>query len=270
MTPDESGAKVTKAPAIESVTVTKSGSVSLGNADFEIGGVYEFKVTEVKGNTPGMKYDDTEYRLLLEIEEDKDGNLVLDKFIVKKGDEKSELSFENSYAPTDTLTVSKKVEGESENPLNQQKKFKFSIIFTAPAVTNDQNVKVTVNNAENELVYGTPYEFTLGNGDELSFTNIPEGTTYSLTEEGEEYYTPSAVLTYGDKSELVNGKYAESLTVSETIVDGGNSAEITNTYSITPPTGVKVSHEMIMIIAFVLAAAAGGFAINRRLRRSED
>lgn len=267
VTPTESGAKVTKAPSIDPVSVTKSGSVKLGSADFEIGGVYEFKVTEVKGSTAGMEYDDTEYTLLLEIEEDKDGNLVLDKVVVKDGDEKSDLSFENNYAPTDTLTVRKKVEGADDNPLNQEKKFRFSIVFTAPAVTNGQNVKATLNGAEQELVYGTAFSFTLGDGESLDFTNIPEGAAYTLTETGEEYYTGSAEIISGETKQTQNGEYAKDLTLSGIeITDGGNEANVTNTYSITPPTGMQLSHEMLAVIALILAAAAGSFILNRKLR----
>ena len=271
MTPAESSAQITAGPDLGTVTITNSGSIDLTAADFEIGGVYKYKVTEVKGSTSGMEYDSSEYYLELEIEENASGDLILDKVVVTDEDgTKTDLSFENSYAPTDTLTVSKTVVGEGDNPYDKNKKFSFSITFTAPAVTNGQNVKVKVGGAEQDLVYGKAYEFTLGNGDEIEFTNIPEGAAYSLTESGEEYYTASAVIKYGSTQDKESGEYAEDFTVGATIVDGGNSAEITNTYSITPPTGLKVSHEMLMIIGAILLALAGGAVIDRKLRKAED
>ena len=134
-------------------------------------------------------------------------------------------------------------------------------------MTNGQNVKVTLNGAEQELVYGTAFSFTLGDGESLDFTNIPEGAAYTLTETGEEYYTGSAEIISGETKQTQNGEYAKDLTLSGIeITDGGNEANVTNTYSITPPTGMQLSHEMLAVIALILAAAAGSFILNRKLR----
>ena len=43
---------------------------------------------------------------------------------------------------------------------------------------------------------------------------------------------------------------------------------VTNTYSITPPTGVVIHGEMIAIAILVLVAMAGSFILSRKLRRA--
>ena len=268
MEPTSSSAKVadvTDIPNNITASINNSGSVNLTNAEFPIGGVYTYKVTEVKGSTPGMIYDNIEYTLDLEIEENNNGNLELDTVVVKKNGEKASLDFTNYYAPTTTLKVSKKVTGDGNNPLRDNKKFNFTITFTESTVSNNQ--KVTVNGTE--LVYGTAFDFTLGNGDELEFTNIPEGTKYTITEKGEEYYTPSEEIVSGDTSNKENGTYASDLTVSDiTIVKGTNEAKITNAYSITPPTGLFFNNDMFVILAVAILGLTGTFIINRKLNKA--
>ena len=268
MKPAASSGQVADESAIPNnitAVINNSGSVKLTSAEFPIGGVYTYKVTEVQGSTPGMTDDTTEYTLDLEIEENNNGNLELDTVVVKKNGEKASLDFTNSYAPTTTLKVSKKVTGEGNNPLRNNKKFNFSITFTESSVSNEQKVRVNGT----ELVYGTAFEFTLGDGEELEFTNIPEGTKYTIIEKGEEYYTPSAEIISGDTKNKKNGTYASDLTVSDvTIVKGTNEAKITNTYSITPPTGLFFNNDMFVILAVAMLALTGTFIVNRKLSKA--
>ena len=261
------------------------------SGEFPIGGVYKYKITEIGTDTADMTYDKAVYHLEFTIEEDENGNLVLSndngtvKNVVLRKDgenEKQDKSlFVNSYAPTDTLTVSKSVVG---NPQYADKPFTFEITFTAATTTNGKKVKTDLNDdktiANDEVLeYGSTYTFTLTNGANRVFENIPEGTTYTLKELGEEYYTGSIetvknanAVNADDKVKAnTQGSYKSDVTVTDVMIeDGGNQANVTNTYSITPPTGLNFSNEMLVMMGLALAAVAGGVVINRKVKKARE
>lgn len=261
-------------PEIDPLTITMSGSetrqkVTLpDDIGFPLGGVYTYKVTETAGTEEDWTYDPTEYYIDLEIEEDSNGKLVLDKVVIHKEAEdgaKSEFEFTNIYAPKTDLEISKKVSGEEDNPLNKTKEFTFSITFTNSGLPGDVNVDGT----ETVVEYGQPYEFKLKDGESIKF-NMPVGTTYSVTEQAEEYYTPSAkIITGGTDKGTTDGSYNTAITVGDTVQTGVNKAEFTNTYSITPPTGIALNTEIITIGIIILGLGVLGFIVSRKLRMKQ-
>lgn len=268
-------------PTLSDITITANKSDTftkdLGNVTFPKGGVYEYEVTEVDNETANWTFDTTKYYLYLTVEENTEGQLVLTSFVIttdadnkdalKKADS---LYFENEYIPMTTLKVSNKVEG---NPANSTKQFSYTITFTDPGV----NGVITTSEGEKDtttIAYGVPYEFKLGNEGARTFT-LPAGTQYTVTEAGETYYTPSVTVTENgvknDTSSL-EGEYEKSLTTRGTAKEltetNENEAEFVNTYSITPPTGLTFNSEMLVIIALVVVAIAGGVVINRKLKKA--
>ena len=166
---------------------------------------------------------------------------------------------ENEFTPEiSTLTVNKVVTGEPAF----EKEFKFSITFTA--AQGLENIKVKCG--DEELTYGTAKEFTLKNGDEIEFTNIPVGATYVLTEEGNVNYTPSYKTGSNVTGSAESG--AALTTGSIEIQPDANTITVTNAYSLDVPTGVTIHSEMIIILALVLVAMAGSFVLSRKLRRA--
>ncbi len=270
-------------PAIGPLTVTMSGTETVsavnfpGDVAFPVGGVYTYKVTETDGGAANWTYDDAVLYVDLEIEEEdgNTGNLVLDKVVVHKDGatgEKDSLSFTNTYNPPTDLTVSKTISNFGENPLNQSKIFTYTVTFTAPAAGSAGAITAT-HSADGALAapeYGAPYTFTLKHNENVVFGNLAAGTTYTVTEQGEEYYTPSLTLTEGGTAGTKQtGDYAEDLSGSGTVKGtetGQNKAEYENEYSITPPTGLTLHFDMVVILALALLALVGGFFLNRKLR----
>ncbi|MBQ3850264.1 MAG: hypothetical protein II747_07420 [Clostridia bacterium] len=267
------------APAITigSITMTypdTEGTVDLPSLTFPMGGVYTYKITEVNGGTDFWSYDSTEYYIVFEVEPDREGNLVIDRYYIHTGsatgDKADEIEFVNTYAALTDLTITKTVVGgtadDDVNPMADVM-FDFSITF-------DKTFTGKINGEDVTFTSGEPYTFQLGNGDELNIGNIPAGATYTLVETGKEYYTGSAVVVSGDSSNTVDGEYAADLTVTGTAEPtdelGINKVDVTNTYSIPPITGITMHGEMIAIIALALVALVGGFVLSRKLRRSED
>ena len=273
--PDNGAVSLSDAPAIGPLTVKigageKTGTVTLpAEVEFPLGGVYTYEVTEKDNGTENWTYDTTKYYLVLEVEEDADGDLVLGgDVVIHKGSEtgeKSEIVFENEYekpAELTSLTITKAVVGEGDNPLNTEKTFQFAITF-------DQDFTGKIGNDEVQFKAGEAYKFELADKGELKIENIPVGAKYTLVETGTEYYTGSAAVTVGGETkDPVQGKYKEDLKVENEAAAGENSVAVTNTYSITPPTGVAIHGEMLVVLALAVLALVGGFVLNRKLRRA--
>ena len=187
-------------------------------------------------------------------------NLVLTGSLAEAKENGYNVEVKNEFTPEVTnLVVSKVVEGDPA----YDETFSFTITFTAP----EDCESVVIKAGNDELTYGTAYPFTLADGDSITFTNIPVEATYVLVETATENYTPSYSVNSGDTTE---GTYGADLTVNGTIVAGDtdNTVVVTNTYSLTPPTGVTIHTEMILILALVLVAMIGSVVLTKKLRRA--
>ena len=245
---------------------------------FNLGGVYKYKITETNTAKDNWTYDSSVYYLYITVEENSSNQLVLTNYFITTSEDNSditakttELTFENEYTPMTKLTVAKDVDG---TPENATKKFKFTITFNQPDVAQK------VMHGTTEVDYGVPYDFYLSD-DETAVFDLPAGVTYSITEQGEEYYTGSVVVTEGETTKApVQGEYKTNLTTTGEVVEltkdgegndkGENKVEFTNVYSVTPPTGVGVNTEVIVISGMVLLALAGMFVINRKIRSKKN
>lgn len=261
----------TTAPAITGTSVTMSGTedeatatINLDDITWPAGGVYTYPLTEKDGQVDGWEYDDTEYTLVVTVEPlETTGELAISSVIVKNGDEKGEVEFNNTYAPLTDLTI-EKIVADTPTPTDGfgTEEFSFTITFS-------EGFEGTLDGEP--YTFGTTYEFTLKNGDSIVIGNIPAGITYSVTEAATPYYTASADIVNGSESDSKEGEFGEGVSTGDVVIAaaaaGTNKVTVTNTYSITPPTGVTIHGEMIGIIVLALVALAGSFVISRKLRR---
>lgn len=273
---------VNGAPAIADVVIHANAAGeftgALAAVVFEKGGVYKYVVEEAADpNAADWSFDTAKYDLSIEIEENsQDGKLALgDVVIQKQGDSQKtdSMEFTNTLSSVTSLVVTKTVKGEGDNPMFKDKEFSFTVNFTGsgdPITVTKTAKDGTVTNLDN-AVYGADYTFTLKDGEQVKFDNVAAGTAYTLKEAGTEYYTASAVVTTGgvqaDKAQ--DGEYAKDFTVSGTAAVGANQVDVTNTYSITPPTGLVMHTELWLVIGFAFIAALGYLFIARRRREND-
>ncbi len=95
-------------------------------------GVYVYRLTEVSGSVTGMEYDPTVYTVTVTVEEgteNVDGNILYGNLTARvsvssespaPGETGSEVVFENTYAPKQTLTVTKKLNPEKPLALTEK------------------------------------------------------------------------------------------------------------------------------------------------------
>lgn len=204
-------------PAIDNVTIpfdaisqtaSKSVTVDINANDYELG-VYTYKVTEVAGSTAGVTYSGEELYLVLTILRDESSNqhyVAAMHYQSATGNDKR-TGFTNKY-DAGSLSVTKDIKG---NMADMNKEFAFTIVFTAPTgetvnsaitVTKPDGTTENITFATGKTTY--TYTINLGDDDTVNFTNIPEGVTYTVSEEAENY--TSDHTTEADGSISVNDK----------------------------------------------------------------
>ena len=263
-------------------------AVNLSNVPWTAEGTYTYTIAEVQGQgfTPEyalrekMEYDASEYTLTVKVVE-QDGRYVVSEMTIedKNGAKVDDVTFTNKYTyttPTITttdLTVSKTVTGKNA-PKDQA--FSFTIQFTANADKDGYNETMPVVKTsddtglttETALSYDTPVTFSLKDGQSVTFT-VPEGTAYSVTEAGAEYFTPSVTVTSGGAAKGAQaGTKSNSLTAQDTAAAGANSAAFSNAYDKpeNPLTGIVEKNGPFLLIAVIAIVGIAGFLVDRRRR----
>lgn len=123
----------------------------------DVGRTYEYKVAEVTGNEQGMKYDDTEYTLLITVTEEHDGqggeahaHIVATPSITP-----TDLKFTNTYDPTDaTLTGGDAIHGTkvlNGRSMNEGETFYFQLTQTGGIKVLDAPEIATVSAADGDM-----------------------------------------------------------------------------------------------------------------------
>lgn len=267
-----------------------TAAVNLSNVAWTAEGTYTYTIAEKQNDgftaeypqREKMEYDSSAYTLTVKVVE-QDGKYVVSEMTItdKSGAKVDKAAFTNNYtytAPTiktTDLTVNKTVTGKNA-PDGQA--FSFTIQFTAndqqdgynetaPVVKSSDDTGLTT---ETTLAYGTPATFTLKNGQSVTFT-VPEGTTYSVTEAGVDYFTPSVTVTSGGTAQdAVTGTKSNSLTANGTAAEGANTAAFTNDYDKpeNPLTGLVDKNGPFVLVSLLAVAAIAGYAVDSRRRRS--
>ena len=279
--------KESDAPEIEDKTVTyssndgvTSGISSKTVADIFSGvtflhaGVYTYTVKETAG-APSVEngtvtYDESVYTVRVYVKNTEDG-LAIDQITAAKpgaaGTEEKQdaIKFVNKFEKTTSLTVAKHTEGALAD---KTKAFTFKVTFTKPA-TYDGSTFVSGNDT---YTFGREYTFTLADGGQKVFSNLPAGTRYVVTEvEAADGYAPSVTVVENGTQTVTNktAADADSLATAETgktnlAGEGTNTVTFTNTYKDVPITGIIMNNLPFVIL--ILAAAAGlvGYLVIRR------
>ena len=172
------------------------------------------------------------------------------------------VNFYAEYVPMySQVTVSKTVTGALGD---KAKEFSFTLNVTdsaGNAITGGIKAKKGSNEETSNIDNG--YPFTLKDGENIVFTNVPTGATVTVTEN--DYtgtnggYTTSYVVDNGQSTGGLEAKL-------ENISAGNHTIAFTNSKDVTPDTGITL-HSMpyLLVLAGVLV---GGMAWMRRRKRS--
>lgn len=240
-------------------------------------GKYAYTITEVEPNLPGITKDNEILNMVVSVvnadKDDPDGSNYAWYVALRKGNatEKAEGKFNNDYE-TNSLTLAKKVKG---NFGDLSETFTFYVTFNKGDATKDytdilfdkrgDGITITEKNggaAATALTYGKDYAVTLKHGQDVQFTNIPNGVTYTIAEDTTKADWQYAVSLESNPSVALSNATTEG-TVSETA-----TVTFINDHQGTPDMGVVLDNAPY--IAMLAIVAIGGVALMLNKRRRDE
>lgn len=235
-------------------------------------GKYYFKVKEVAGSKPGVTYDHRTRVLLVSAlnNVDEDGKLLtglkfyaalyeFDEVTSEMGTKiEGSKAFDNSYDAY-TINLSKEVRGGFAD---RNKEFTFNIVFTpATGKTSADYVGATVVKNGNTETWAIDSSVThtvqLKHGDTFTINNLPEGVTYTITEDFDDANWTTTVGSVTTKE------------ATGTVTKENTSVEYVNKNTETPDTGVILDNAPYIALMMIVVAGAAVMVIKKR-RHYED
>ena len=270
-------------------------------------GKYVYKITEQESTTSAVVTNEGEAYLVVTVAhaENADGSLSANSYVYYAGlYRNAELTgtkvdntnaFVNTYGEDENgstihkLTMSKTVHGSMAN---LQKSFTFNVTFNADTENHKNNAdyagavvsaadkeKITSGTLgdNNTLVMGTTYTVTLGHGDSIDFTNLPEGIHYTLSETGVNEQNQITVDNIAYNVTLTNNaKNAD--TVAKALTSGSwtgamaqadDVAAFHNTNPSSPDMGVVLDNAPYIAMLAIVAIGGVALMLNKRRRNEE-
>ncbi len=241
-------------------------------------GVYHYTITENAGNTQGVTYTNgaVELSVLVEYDyNDTDGDgygLKATIGVTNSAGEGEEAvkhdTFTNTYS-LGSLTVSKEVAG---NLASQTQKFSIDVTFTSdkPVLSTitcgDGQTITSANWTLADSVYTAKVTVKLAHGDNVTFSNIPAGVTYTVVEQAKH----EAADPNGSNPETgYTVTYADEKSAGTITADTVDTVKVVNTKGTTVNTGVVLdSLPYILLIAVAVVAVVLFTARKRRNREA--
>lgn len=245
--------------------------------DWKHAGEYVYMVTESKENPiSNVTYDNTSYTLRVYVINGTNG-LEIEKITAEKANGKTnKILFTNTYAKNDdTLTIEKNTTGTYAD---KTKEFNFEITFTKSPMSDQTTFAGKIGSKPVECTAGTAKPFTLADGEQLVFHNLPVGTTYVVKElEASDGYTPSVTVVENKTTTLTNKTVAQEGDALDTLKQDGtknlvgeneNKVTFTNTHKGVVPTGILMNNLPFILLVAVAIVAFVSLAVIKRRRTS--
>ena len=239
-------------------------------------GEYVYTVTESKENPiSNVTYDTSSYTLCVYVINGTNG-LEIEKITAQGANGKTDkILFTNTYAKNDaTLTIEKHTTGKYADKTQE---FNFEITFTKSPMSDQTTFAGKIGSKPVECTAGTAKPFTLADGEQLVFHNLPVGTTYVVKElEASDGYTPS-VTVVENKTTTVTNKTVQETEALDTLKENRknnlvgeneNKVTFTNTYKDVAVTGIVMNNLPFILLVAVAIVAFVSLAVVKRRRTS--
>ncbi len=218
-------------------------------------GVYTYKIEETPGTTAGVTYDNSTAYLRVYVTQNDDGSFSTSSVIYSTlpteetdiNEGKTDTPFQNKYE-AGSLEVKKEVKG---NLGERDREFPITITLNAPERLNVTST-ILVDGEDKQITFengvATINDLTIKHGQTIKLSNLPKGTTYTISEkQPDDYQTPE--ITNDGKGSIENTENDE--------------VTITNTKDQLIPTGVIIEN-LPYIVLLVLAIAGLGFFLFKK------
>lgn len=226
-------------------------------------GVFTYKVTETKGSTAGVTYDEDAMYFTVTVLDDGEGNMVRvcsAPYRLNGSEINKDSMFENTFSASD-FEVKKTVTG---NAGEKDRYFKIKVTLNTPSgkTVNAGLIEISGgSNSENptSIAMDTETEFMVKHEDSITFSNLPYDVTYTVSEENYESENyDAAEYKFSD-----NGKKIDS---AET-----DKVQIINNKTVEVITGVILdSVPYVLSLAGVAGVSVLGIVSRKRKAVSEE
>ena len=211
-------------PEKSTVTVTEENKTGVfGEVEYKTAGTYEYTITEVNDHVPGVTYDETAHKVVVEVTKGSDNKLTA----TVKYDGAESLIITNTFEGTEaTIEATKEF-----NDWGKAESFTFNIEAVTPDAPMPASLSATATEAEKTASFGTvkfdkvgEYKYTI-----TEVNDGVDGVTYDARGH-EVVVTVSADPNTNELSAEVKYDGAESLTISN--IYEGTEAELEATKQI--------------------------------------
>lgn len=240
-------------------------------------GKYAYTITEVDPKLPGITKDNEALNMVVSVvnadENNPDGKNFAYYVALRKGNatNKAEGKFNNNYE-TNSLTLAKTVKG---NFGDLSETFTFYVTFKKGDTEKDytdiqfaksvDGISITEKDGgatATTLTYGKEYAVTLKHGQNVQFTNIPNGVTYTITEDtSKDGWQYKVSLASNPDVELSDATTEGTVNTTATVT-------FINDHQGTPDMGVVLDNAPY--IAMLAIVVIGGVALMLNKRRRDE
>ena len=247
------------------------GSFTIVLPEYRSVGIYYYTVTQTEGNTAGVKYDTRKMIVKVTVIQQEENKVRVAFATASLADTNPDngvtdvktATFVNTYS-AGSLAVKKLVTG---NLGDRDKEFNVTVTFTAPA-NEEVNSVISYTDGTAKTIETSKWTekngskqaevtITLKHDETVTFTNIPYGVTYIVTEEdyASEGYEEE-VIVYSDEA----NKKIDAATPNDTVT-------VTNTKNSAVDTGIVLDSLPYVLLIAVAVVGVVVFTARKRSRR---
>ncbi len=181
---------------VETVTNSADGSIRFSQIDATSAGTVNYVIKELPGSDSTIEYDGGSVDVAVVLTDDGQGRLVPAITYTKKDKNGtatgSEAVFTNDVKPG-SISIDKTVVGATAN---SQSVFNFTMALTdaeGAQLTDAQQIGYAYDQGTGTVsIQGSTVSFTLEDGQKITFSNLTDGTQYTITEEAAPGFTTTS------------------------------------------------------------------------------
>lgn len=260
----------TTAITIEDQKVS-NGNITVTVPSYSMPGKWNYTVTEAQGSTQGVTYSTTPFdvQVMVAFDAIDTNKLVATTTFTTKIDNAGGAVIDNKVTgivnkyDSGTLTVGKEVSG---NLASREQLFDIDVTFTKET---DKTVGSTISYGGDKSI--APAAWTgdsvtvtvqLKDGDDVTFTNIPAGVTYTVAEKAKHAAADDA--NGSDASKGYKVTYTGANTNVEVAADSVNTVTVNNEKGTSVDTGITLDSLPYILLLGLAVAGLVLFAVKRR------